>query len=313
MQSALKANIIDPDQTARMVWIHAGRKATMLVSSRRGSNVSIKLVANYVGICLKSLGNIKELKPKFDVVKWLIIFIMFSVVVYILAILAVTNASLDKDFSCERYQDVHDAFKDCLKEHDVLDFTSMFQELWSDGVIEGDELYTELTVICSNREILEENITNCVERLVTDCPSLEEIVTGTIENKISFFCENNQPSSILSAALQHGYMFNGNCSLGGQHLLGEAMRTCATEAFSEAGVSGDRRNSTVDDVLSADLKFGRNWFQCGLAELRDELPVELECGSTVRDMLMSFAIFMSGNGYLTPTLTASDMVVFWNV
>jgi hypothetical protein len=38
----LIANSMDPDQTARMcrlVWIHAGRKRTMLVWSRRGSNI----------------------------------------------------------------------------------------------------------------------------------------------------------------------------------------------------------------------------------------------------------------------------------
>ncbi|XP_053393343.1 uncharacterized protein LOC123564722 [Mercenaria mercenaria] len=232
---------------------------------------------------------------------------MFSVPVFVLAILVVTDASLDEDFSCERYQDVRGTFKDCLREHDVLDFRRMIGELMGDDVIEGDELYAELTAICSNRDI-EENIAYCVERLVTDCPALEEIVNRTIENKFSFFYENNQPSSILSAALQHGYMFNNNCSIRMQDQGVEAMRTCAMEAFS----GDDLSNFPVGDVLSAYLKIGRNWFQCSLTEIRDEFSDVLECGSTLRDMFMTFAIFLSGSGYLTPTLTASDMAVFEN-
>jgi hypothetical protein len=37
----LIANSLDPDQTARMVWIHAGRKRTLLVLSWLGSYIDL--------------------------------------------------------------------------------------------------------------------------------------------------------------------------------------------------------------------------------------------------------------------------------
>ncbi|XP_053395349.1 uncharacterized protein LOC123523963 isoform X2 [Mercenaria mercenaria] len=237
----------------------------------------------------------------------------FSVPVYALAVLAVMFARFDEDFGCETYGGARWKFRECLYERDVQDFKRMFKNFLrtSDGVIDGDEVYSELTEICSNREI-KEGITHCVERIVTDCPALEEIINSTIENKISFFCENNRPSSMLSAALQHGYMFNSNCS-NERRIPGlKAIMICSLEASSN--ISGDIRNFTLGGGLSAYEQFGHQWFLCTLAKIRDEFPNELECGSTVRDVFQTVSIFfISGNDYLAPTLRASDLAVFENV
>ncbi|XP_045214376.2 uncharacterized protein LOC123564695 [Mercenaria mercenaria] len=228
-----------------------------------------------------------------------------TILVHLLAIHAVTGAMSGDEFSCHRFSDVYLRFKDCLREDDVLDFRRIINNmLQSDGVIKGDEILTELTQVCSNRETAEK-IDSCVERIVTDCPTLEEIIHDTVGNKISFFCENDNPSSMISEVLQHDYMYNVDCS-SEENQVYEIFWECAQEAYSESeGI--DVWNGPVSDALSIYTQIREVWFQCTLQEERNEDQSVLACGATWQDTLIYFWISISGHGYLTPTLTASNV------
>ncbi|XP_060574175.1 uncharacterized protein LOC132731894 [Ruditapes philippinarum] len=237
-----------------------------------------------------------------------------SSIVMLLAVSAVLSLAdsesadeVVKESNCNEINTVLKQFVECFRSSNVTGYSSVMTELTESAVITRESFLAQITSTCSDGK-LNEAYTRCTRDVISVCPELRETITDVVREKISFLCENNQPSSWIRGVLNGDYMLNTSCVYSPENDVIDNIRNCSQEVNSKLSGSVKKLNApTVAEARDMFKRISSDWFQCTVSPYYGNTI--LPCGTKKKHVLLTYwIIFSIGGDPLRPPIGPEAMI-----
>ncbi|XP_060574174.1 uncharacterized protein LOC132731893 [Ruditapes philippinarum] len=200
------------------------------------------------------------------------------------------DESEEEMFNCDRYENIVQRFSECFRSRNTTGYSILMTRIDELNIVTRGAFLAQITSLCSDEQI-NEAYTRCTRDIVSVCPELTETINDVVREKVSFLCENNQPSSWIRGVLNEDYMLNMTCFQSYENEVLKSIHDCFRKTH---GMMSEIKKIYAQTLSMAREQYKRalsDLFQCTASPYYGDTT--LSCGSKKKEVLLTYWIVFS--------------------